>query len=298
MNKKDSILVAIHCLVYNHEPYLRQCLDGFVMQKTNFRYVAIVHDDKSTDGSADIIREYESKYPDIIKPIYETENQWSKHDDILERIMDDAINATRCKYIALCEGDDYWTDPLKLQKQVDYMETHPKCVMCYHNAWQTWGDKKSLFIDSHKKESNVGLEELLTVWHIPTASVLYRRNVEKNIPQLNPHPNGDYCLELRLKSCGEIHYDPSIMSVYRMHGDSVSAEMNRNPEKMYVDIIDLLQDARSLYPSHEDQLLFDNAIKKYEHLIWDIQISNHPIKKWFYRKTYTRAIKRWMGKNV
>ena len=82
MVEKDSreLMVSIRCLVYNHEPYLRQCLDGFVMQQTNFRFEAIVHDDASTDGSAAIIREYAAKYPDIIKPIYETENQYSKRD--------------------------------------------------------------------------------------------------------------------------------------------------------------------------------------------------------------------------
>ena len=76
-------MVTIRCITYNHEPYIRQCLEGFVMQKTNFRFEAIVHDDASTDGTAAIIREYAEKYPDIIKPIYETENQYSKHDGSL-----------------------------------------------------------------------------------------------------------------------------------------------------------------------------------------------------------------------
>lgn len=111
------IMVSIRCTVYNHEPYLRDCLEGFIMQKTNFRIEAIVHDDASTDGSATIIKEYAEKYPDIIKPIYEVENQYSKHNGSLERIMNEACKG---KYIAFCEGDDYWIDPLKLQKQVDF----------------------------------------------------------------------------------------------------------------------------------------------------------------------------------
>lgn len=126
---KEPILVAIHCLVYNHEPYLHDCCEGFVMQKTNFRFVAIVHEDCSTDNSAAIVREYETKYPDIFRPIYETENQWSKHDGSLGRIMNAAIDTTGAKYIAMCDGDDYWTDPYKLQKQVDFMETHPEYDM-------------------------------------------------------------------------------------------------------------------------------------------------------------------------
>ncbi len=101
------------------------------MQKTNFPFVAIVHDDASTDGTAAIIKEYAEKYPDIIKPIYETENQYSKRDGSLTRIMKEACEATGAKYIAMCEGDDYWTDPLKLQKQVDFLESHPDYGMCY-----------------------------------------------------------------------------------------------------------------------------------------------------------------------
>ena len=103
-------LLAIRCLTYNHEPYIRQCLEGFVMQKTDFSFIAIVHDDASTDNTADIIREYAEKYPDIIKPIYETENQYSKHDGSLGRIMNAAI-PENVKYVAMCEGDDYWIDP-------------------------------------------------------------------------------------------------------------------------------------------------------------------------------------------
>ena len=124
-----ELMVTIRCITYNHEPYIRQCLDGFVMQKTNFRFEAIVHDDASTDSTATIIKEYAEKYPDIIKPIFETENQYSKRDASLTRIMD---NHTHGKYVAMCEGDDYWIDPLKLQKQIDFLEAHPEYSYSCH----------------------------------------------------------------------------------------------------------------------------------------------------------------------
>ena len=120
-NSNEPLMVTIRCITYNHAPYIRQCLDGIVIQKTNFRFEAIVHDDASTDSTAAIIQEYAKKYPNIIKPILETENQYSKHDGSLRQIMDEH---TYGKYIAYCEGDDYWTDPLKLQKQVDFLEEH------------------------------------------------------------------------------------------------------------------------------------------------------------------------------
>ena len=140
MNQEEKsskpLMVTIRCITYNHAPYIRQCLEGFVIQKTNFRFEAIVHDDASTDGTADIIREYAEKYPDIIKPIYETENQYSKHDGSLRRIMDAHMHG---KYVALCEGDDYWIDPLKLQKQVDFLEANPEygLVHTYFNYVDT-----------------------------------------------------------------------------------------------------------------------------------------------------------------
>ena len=129
---KGDPLVSIRCLVYNHEPYLRQCLDGFVMQQTSFPFEAIVHDDASTDGSAAIIREYAEKYPDIIKPIYETENQYSKHDSKWRQEVEAAMHP-KSKYVATCEGDDYWTDPHKLQIQVDFLESHPDYFSSSHN---------------------------------------------------------------------------------------------------------------------------------------------------------------------
>ena len=127
----EEIMVSILCAAYNHERYIRQCLDGFIMQKTNFKYEVIVHDDASTDNTAQIIREYQEKYPDIIKPIYQTENQYSKGIKITSEILP---AFSKGKYIALCEGDDFWTDENKLQMQLEALEQHPECKMCVHKV--------------------------------------------------------------------------------------------------------------------------------------------------------------------
>ena len=122
----DKIKLSIVCLAYNHKAFIREALDSFVMQKTNFPFEVIIHDDASTDGTSDIIREYEAKYPDIIKPIYQTENQWGK-----KHIWRDIVLPfVRGEYVAMCEGDDYWTDPLKLQKQVDFLDAHSDYSVC------------------------------------------------------------------------------------------------------------------------------------------------------------------------
>ncbi len=219
-------LVSIRCLVYNHEPFLRDCLEGFVMQQTDFPFEAIVHDDASTDRSADIIREYAKKYPHIIKPIYETENLYSRKDGSLGRIVDAAISH-HCKYVAYCEGDDYWTDPLKLQKQVDYMQGHPECSMCFHSY-------KRLVVENRDNDSVVNVEDrtydcsaLLNGCFPQTATTMYRKDVVTSevyakAEPLKQYGAGDVVLVLSAVVMGQIHGLSDIMSVYRSHPGGVS----------------------------------------------------------------------------
>ena len=126
-NYKRKAKVSIICNAYNHEKYIRDALDGFLMQKTNFAFEILIHDDASTDSTADIIREYEAKYPDIVIPIYQAENQYSKGGGITEKFQFPRVN---CDFVAICEGDDYWIDENKLQKQYDAMMAHPECDIC------------------------------------------------------------------------------------------------------------------------------------------------------------------------
>lgn len=179
----NTPLVTIQCLVYNHEPYLRQCLDGFVMQKTNFKFEAIVHDDCSTDSSVTIIKEYAEKYPDIIKPIYEIENQYSKagFQGILKILYEMSVG----KYIAFCEGDDYWIDPLKLQKQVDFLESNPECAYscCRYMVYDEFTHKEYLYpnkyFDRNKEDTffkfNV-VYPFLHDWVTKTLTCIYRKD--------------------------------------------------------------------------------------------------------------------------
>lgn len=224
----DNILVSIRCLVYNHEPYLRQCLEGFVMQKTNFRFEAIVHDDASTDGSAKIIREYAEKYPDIIKPIYETENQYSKRDGSLTRIMN---TACRGKYIAICEGDDYWIDPLKLQKQVSILENNINVFMVY-TGFKTVDEKgnlicRPLYTDFMKKSKSGDIFKMLLHGNfILTLTTCFRREVlllaEKNNLKL------DYALFLQAAYMGDVKYIPEKSGCYRKNSKgAMSTNLDR-----------------------------------------------------------------------
>ena len=216
------LMVSIRCNTYNHERYIRQCLEGFVIQKTNFRFEAIVHDDASTDGTAAIIREYAEKYPDIIKPIYETENQYSKHDGSLRKIINKHMHG---KYIAVCEGDDYWIDPFKLQKQVDFLENNPEYGLV-HTAAKSYHENKKIFDRNNIGKGFSNVEDLLVVNHIAALTVCYRKHLYFDyLSEITPQSSwkmGDYPLWLYIGFHSKIHFMNDVTSVYRILSESAS----------------------------------------------------------------------------
>ncbi len=238
-------LVSIKCLVYNHEPYLRQCLDGFVMQKTDFPFEAIVHDDASTDGSAAIIREYAEKYPDIIKPIYETENQYSKRDGSLARIMDAAMHPDS-KYVALCEGDDYWTDPNKLQMQVDALENNPGCTIAFSRVQVINKEGKELGQSIPGKpdlipNGIVTLDDYMKsefyhgYWTFHTSTFLFRKSCLELHHKLKKtvfinYPYGDQPMLLSCLFQGNGFYLPNVTGRYRWLSGGFNSTIRKNPQ--------------------------------------------------------------------
>lgn len=223
-----DVFVSIRCITYNHEKYIADALEGFVKQKTNFRFEAIVHDDASTDGTAAIIREYAEKYPSIIKPIFETENQYSKKDGSLGRIMN---SHTRGKYVAYCEGDDYWTDPLKLQKQVDFLESHPDYSMIATNCqyqkenklndgvWNVSSDTDADFKDVVLKGGNF----------LITPSLMLRFGEYKKMPsEVTSQYVGDYPLQIYFAHIGKVRILKDITCVYRVMSQGSWSERELN----------------------------------------------------------------------
>jgi len=180
LEDKD-ILVSICCLAYNHEPYIRECLEGFMMQKTTFPFEVLIHDDASTDNTATIIREYEAQYPDIIKPIYQSENQYSKGVGVTRVYQ---FSRAKGKYIAMCEGDDYWTDPYKLQKQVDFLEANPDYSSCWcrfktlsqENGFYKIDLNEELF-KNEKDKVEFDFERFYKSWHIGMQALVFRKDM-------------------------------------------------------------------------------------------------------------------------
>jgi len=233
--KHTELMVTIRCLAYNHEPYIRQCLDGFVMQKTNFRFEAIVHDDASTDGTADIIREYAEKYPDIIKPIFETENQYSKRDGSIRRIMNEH---THGKYVAMCEGDDYWIDPLKLQKQVDILNSDEQIGLCYTKA-KKFNQTSGKFDTDLCGLEYKGFSQMLRENPVVTLTTMYRRNLyDKYIKDVNPYTKfwkmGDYPLWLWIAAHYKVKYLSDVTGVYRVLLNSASHSASREKHLQFI----------------------------------------------------------------
>ncbi len=212
---KKKVMVSVSCITYNHEKYISEALDSFIMQKTSFNYEILIHDDASTDKTAEIIREYEKKYPDLIKPIYQKENLYSKDVDV------DDLNTERAmgKYIALCEGDDYWIDPFKLQKQVDYMETHSDCTLCVHAAYiVNVNGRKIKLVRPNAGNKIFSVEEVIEGGGglFATNTMMYPRHLDANKPDFyKKAPVTDYPLAIYLALKGKVYYIDEFMAAYR-----------------------------------------------------------------------------------
>lgn len=276
----NELLVSVICITYNHENYIRDSLNGFVSQKTNFRYEVLVHDDASTDGTQQIIMEFAEKYPDLIVPIFEKENQYSQG----KMVLDDLIGPyVKGKYIALCEGDDYWCDSGKLQKQVDFMESHDDYVACVHNTRVLDMDKGKEYIKyDTEKDKDITLQDVVSggagAYH--TSSLLMRKEYMIVPEKYRVADIGDYPTSIYLALSGKIYYFKDVMSVYRFNapGSWTKSQTRGSKIHLYNDIIDLLKlvDEDTNYEHKE---LLDPLIRKYKVELLNVQQKQKEILK-------------------
>lgn len=217
-------LVSISCITYNHELYIRDSLEGMLMQQCDFDFEILIHDDASTDNTQKIIKEYQEKYPNIIKPIFQKENQYSKG----KRGFNATYNFTRAigRYIALCEGDDYWTDPLKLQKQVSFLENNPSVVLCTHQVNRV--NERNQFleeVDILYKSTEYSSLEMLHKSFRPLSMVFRRVNLTYS-DDLLLAPYGDVVLIALLSQHGSAVELNFIGANYRIHEGGVYSSNN------------------------------------------------------------------------
>ena len=228
----EKIEVSIFCCVYNHAKYLRKCLDGFVMQKTTFEFEIVIHDDCSNDGSLKIIEEYAAQYPDLFVVLTENENQYSKGVLITSSIM---IPRARGRYYAFCEGDDFWIDEYKLQKQYDYMERDSECTICYHNTIRhdLGGVEKNSLFNQWISNHVLTIEEAFVGWNTHTSSSFFRKEYYIK-PEFGKRCwFGDLVLRTWGVHIGKVVVLPDIMSVYNwgVPGGATSTAFYENEEK-------------------------------------------------------------------
>lgn len=223
--------VSVCCIAYNHEHFLAQAIDSVLMQKTDFDIELVLGEDCSTDNTRQIALDYQRRYPDFIRLVLPQQNL-----GVMGNFLA-TMQASTGTYIALLECDDYWTNPNKLQQQVDILEHHASCTMCIHDAEEFMDDSSKppqLFSDKYpvvlpKKEKEFTQEDIAKYgWFIPTASMLFRRSALFPIPQwMHRAFSVDYSLHLLLTRTGNIYYLPQVMSRYRLHpGGIMSATQN------------------------------------------------------------------------
>ncbi len=275
----ENIMVSVICNTFNHGKYVRDALEGFVNQKTDFKFEVLVHDDASSDNTADIIREYEAKYPEIIKPIYQTENQYSKGVKVTRTFQ---VPRIKGKYIAFCEGDDYWTDPLKLQKQFNFMEANPDYSMCACST--VWLDMKTgkeknkcrTEINRDVPIDEIILEKKGRIFQLATFFI--RADMYISVPEwFFCFGVGDLPLCLLASINGKVHMLSDIMAVYRFNSEGSWTSRVQNIEYRTKAMMKLIEGYKAFNES-TDYRCNDVVIKRIKIIKYNLACRNHDFK--------------------
>ncbi|WP_421840169.1 glycosyltransferase family 2 protein [Mycobacterium sp.] len=256
--------VSVVSTTYNQEDYVRKTFDGFVAQQTDFPVEVIVADDASTDSTPAIIREYTERHPHLFRPIFRPQNLGYKTNLIT------AMSAARGQYLAWCEGDDYWTDPMKLSKQVAFLDRHPNTAICFHPVRVTWegGRADDYQFPPARWRLNLSVEGLLRRNFIQNVSVMYR-----TLPRYDDVPAAGACFDYYLHLLHAVHGDiamlPETMAVYRRHPEGMFYDALVDPAKFWLKhgpghaatfdvMIDLLSDdlvREQIFGEHTGEIL-------------------------------------------
>jgi glycosyltransferase involved in cell wall biosynthesis len=228
-----DIVVSVFCQTFNHEPYISDALEGIIKQQTDFRFEVIVHDDASTDETARIIRDYATQYPKLIRAIFQEENQYSKGGF---KPLLYAVSCAKGSYIAICEGDDKWTDSHKLQTQIDALATHNDIDICFHPAklFESDQDTKNLYGFHGNTKGVISPQRMIGGAVVPTASIMVSTHSLRSLPAwfYSEAPVGDFYLRVIASAHKGALYIPETMCVYRAGTPgSWSAHVGADPRR-------------------------------------------------------------------
>ncbi|MEX0996571.1 MAG: glycosyltransferase [Flavobacteriaceae bacterium] len=268
MDSQLSPLVSVCIQTYNQVHYIKECLNGILMQQTTFPFEIILGEDDSSDGTLEICKAFSEKYPDKIRlflrsckdVIYINGNPTGRYNFI------ENLKACKGKYIAICDGDDYWTDPLKLQKQVDFLEGNPEVAISFHRANLLKNHKFSLHqIPEPFEQQPFNYIELLRHYNfISTASVVFRKPEAFNIPKwFYELPFGDLGLYKVIAGKNKIQCINEVMSVYRLHSQGIYSGItklnaNKNYLKFYKIILPILNNEEQKVVKYKMNLLINS----------------------------------------
>jgi glycosyltransferase involved in cell wall biosynthesis len=256
--------ITVLIITYNHEAFISQTLESVLMQKTNFDYEILISEDHSTDSTRDLIGQYQKKNPEKIKLLLSEKNQ--NDNEVLVR----GLLAAQGQYIAMSDGDDYWTSPNKLQKQVDFLDAHPECVVCFHNVLGFYqdGSKEAYLVSPPDQKNYSTIEDLLYEDFIPTCSVMFRNGLVEEFPDWYKSIfAADWSLFIFLAQYGKIGYINEVMGAYRHHSAGAWSGMKRR-DRLYTIIAMYKHLLNYLKPKHK-RLIRDQLSKFYYQLALD-----------------------------
>jgi glycosyltransferase involved in cell wall biosynthesis len=280
--ENSTPLVSISCVTYNHASYIREALDSFLMQKTTFPVEILIYDDASTDGAVEIIKEYESKFSTIIFPIYQSQNQFLQ--GIRGMMTRFNFPRARGKYIALCEGDDYWTDPLKLQKQVDFLEGHPSYSGAAHQSLMVFTDeiKKEPKLFNDHTITDIEVNHLLEDRLFHTASLIFRSEITVKHQLPTNITAGDRALFFLLTAYGKIYYSQEVMCCYRKHTEGMSNWVTTEMLEKDLKIIPWISKINPTFPKYRYYQFLHLIALKYPNTLSILKIIKHSLLYIYY----------------
>lgn len=280
------MILSVCMITYNHERYIRDAIEGVIMQKTDFQFELVIGEDCSTDHTLNICKEYLNKYPDLIKLLTVEKNIGAMPNMIR------TINSCNGKYIAFCEGDDYWINPNKLQKQVDFLARNIEYSVCFHEALILWDDKSKppkYFCPPNQNETSTIEDVVDNNWFVPSASIVFRNEIIKPLPDwFNNIHNGDFALLLLLANKGKIGYINEVMSIYRKSENSLSAGIGKNYILIDEKIIQLLSLFNNFSEYKFDRLIKEKIYKLQQEIRYLSLRKKIPFYKYFNKRIWVQ----------
>lgn len=223
MSDNQEIMVSVLMLTYNHEPYVAQALDSILGQETDFRYEIVISDDASRDATKRILLGYKDRNKELITLLLTSQNQ-----GLIGNFLK-AYEACRGKYIAICEGDDFWISRNKLQRQVSYLESHPQCAICFHRAVNLYEDSGAKSLSNPHQEEDTGILDLAKSNYLTNVTTVFRRAAFGALPPwFSQVSTYDYALHMLTAQTGSIHYMKEPMAVYRQRQTAIWSQAGQD----------------------------------------------------------------------